>query len=158
MTAVFEGRFRPHGACGMSIDRSGRCEIGLGAFILDLSDDQARMLRNGLVALYGLPAEHRLVQREAVKPARRMALDALPAEAHVVLGLLDDEWADDDTLQRRSSLSLRHEGLLRALLRDEGLLRALLAQLVNAGLAERRKVPTGARRRPTTHWRRKPSG
>ena len=147
MTARFSGRFRPHGACGLSVDRSDRCAIGFDDFTLDLSDHQARILRNALVALYGLPAKHQRAQREAAKPARPMAVEALPPEAHDVLVLLDDEWADDDTLQRRSSLPLRQSGLLRA----------LLAQLVNAGLAERRKLPAGARRGPVTHWRRKPS-
>ncbi|USN13928.1 hypothetical protein PAPPERLAPAPP_02550 [Brevundimonas phage vB_BpoS-Papperlapapp] len=145
MTAGFTGRFRPHGDCGISIDRSGRCEIGLGSFTLDLSNDQARMLSHGLIALYGLPAEHQKALREATSPPRRLAEDAIPPLALEALGILSDDWEDIEALHRRwgdrSSAAM---------------LQGMLGMLVNARKAERRNTLVGARHGAVATWRLNP--
>ncbi|USN15170.1 hypothetical protein KIKIMORA_00230 [Brevundimonas phage vB_BpoS-Kikimora] len=147
MSSVFSGRIRPHGSSGMSIDRSGaRCEIGLGNLTIDLSDEQARMLRRGLVALYGLPAEFQFARREAAKPPRRMPIEALPPEALEVLKVVTDEWTAVEILCVRADLP-----------RPDAAVRALLSQLANARLIERRKIPTSARRAPVAHYRLAPA-
>ncbi|UTC28764.1 hypothetical protein MARCHEWKA_02520 [Brevundimonas phage vB_BpoS-Marchewka] len=145
MTAGFTGRLRPHGDCGMSIDRSGRCEIGLGDFTLDLSSHQARLLRDGLVALYGLPAEHQKALREATSPPRRLAEDAIPPLALEALGILSDDWEDIVALHRRWGERS-----------SAAMLQGMLGILVNAEKAERRNNLMGARHGAVATWRLKP--
>lgn len=141
MNAILSGRLRPHGACGLSIDKGARCEIGFADLILSLSDHQARSIRDGLVALYGPPAA--LQRQLQCRPARRLAEDALPPEATVVLHTLSEGWIDTDALSLRLAQPLAPADLRR-----------LLYMLYNAGKIERRITPLSARRGNYVEWRR----
>ena len=143
MSAAFAGRIRPSGSAGLGLTRrGGRCEFDFSDLTLDLNDEQARALRDGLVSLYGPPAaiQHQL----QAKPARRLAEDALPPEALVVLHSLSDAWIDTASL-----------GASMDQPQPDAALRRLLYMLHNAGKIERRVTPMSARHGNFIEWRRK---
>lgn len=141
MSVTFAGRIRPSGSAGIGLTRKGgRCEFDFADLTLDLNDEQARALRDGLVSLYGPPPA---IQRQLQdKPARRMAEDALPLAAQDVLHVLDDRWVDANGLTDRVDQSVAD-------------VRRHLYMLHNAGKIERRVTPMSARHGNFTEWRRK---
>lgn len=141
MSVTFTGRLRTRGSAGLGVTRrGGRCEFDFADVTLDLNDEQARMLRDALVSLYGPPPA---LQRQLQgKPARRMVMHAVPPEALAVFHSLTHDWCDTETVVARLDQP-RHP--------DE--VRRYLHMLVNAGMAARRVEPNGARRAARYDWR-----
>lgn len=141
MAVELSGRLRLQG--GMSVEKRARCEIGFSDLTLEITNENARMLRDALCDIYGPPAHIQKALRDAKgKPARRLSDLDLPPEAMVIYHTLTPDWCDTDTVRARLDQPM-----------DESTLRRGLNMLRNAGKIERRAEAGSARRTVIHYWR-----
>lgn len=113
---------------------SGGADIDLGGgtfdeLMLDVTDEQAKALRDKLCLAYGLPVDAANTIRAIENPARPMPADKLPQTALDIMAYLTYSWRTAETY-------IPSVGGPPA-----NVIPGLLHMLVNAGIAETRNLP-----------------